>query len=69
MFLTVTNVPLFITVIRVRPKLKVEFIFRYVNFLSGAQQAEAIFDKISGPRNEKYTELISMLQGFQKCIA
>ena len=30
LFLTVTNVPLFITVIRVRPKLKVEFTFRWV---------------------------------------
>ena len=33
------------------------------------QQAEAIFNKISGPRNENYPGLISMLQGFQKCIA
>ena len=34
-----------------------------------AQQAEAVFNKISGPRNKNYPDLISMLQGFQKCIA
>ena len=33
------------------------------------QQAEAVFNKISGPRNKNYPGLISMLQGFQKCIA
>ena len=33
------------------------------------QQAEADFDKISGPRNKKYPGLISMSQGFEKCIA
>ena len=34
-----------------------------------AQQAEAVFNKISGPRNKNHPVLISMLQGFQKCIA
>ena len=34
-----------------------------------SQQAEAIFDKILGPRNKNYPRLISMLKGFQKCIA
>ena len=33
------------------------------------QQAEAVFNKISGPRNKNYPGLISMLQGSQKCIA
>ena len=30
-----------------------------------SQQAEVVFDKISGYRNKTYTGLISMLQGFQ----
>ena len=34
-----------------------------------AQQAEAVFNEISGPRNKNYPGLISMLQGFQNCIA
>ena len=33
------------------------------------QLAEAVFDKISGSRNKNYPGLISMPQGFQKCIA
>ena len=33
------------------------------------QQAETVFNKILGPSNKKYPGLISMLQGFQKCIA
>ena len=33
------------------------------------QQAEAVFNEILGPRNKNYPGLISMLQGFQKCIA
>ena len=36
---------------------------------STPQQAEAVFNKVSGSRNKKYPGLISMLQGFQKCIA
>ena len=34
-----------------------------------SQQAQAIFDKILGPRNKNYPGLISMSQGFQKYIA
>ena len=34
-----------------------------------SQQAEAIFNKILDSRNKTYPGLISMLQGFQKCIA
>ena len=33
------------------------------------QQAEAVFNQISGQRNKNYPGLISLLQGFQKCIA
>ena len=33
------------------------------------QWAESAFDKILGTINKTYTGLISMLQGFQKCIA
>ena len=39
------------------------------HFALTAQQTEAVFNKISGPKNKNYPELISMLQGFQKCIA
>ena len=37
--------------------------------MTTSQQAEAVFDKISGPRNKNYPGFISMLQRFQKCIA
>ena len=37
--------------------------------LPGAQWAEAAFNKISGSKNKTYPGLISMLLGFQKCIA
>ena len=40
-----------------------------LNFKTISQQAEADFNKISGPRNKNYPGLISMRQGFQKCIA
>ena len=45
----------------------VEFSIKFLgNF---TQQAEAVFNKIADPRNKNYPGLISMLQGFQKCIA
>ena len=34
-----------------------------------AQRAEAILNKISNIINKTYTLLVSVLQGFQKCIA
>ena len=34
-----------------------------------AQRAEEILNKISNNINKTYTGLISVLQGFQKCIA
>ena len=34
-----------------------------------SKQAEAVFNRISGTSNKTYPRLISMLQGFQKCIA
>ena len=37
--------------------------------ISFTQRAEAILNKISNNINEIYTGLISVLQGFQKCIA
>ena len=40
-----------------------------VSFRQYPQWAEVDFNKISGPRNKNYPGLISMLQGFQKCIA
>ena len=36
---------------------------------STSLHAEAVFDKISDTRNKTYLGLISMPQGFQKCIA
>ena len=33
-----------------------------------SQQAEAVLDKISGTSNKTYSRLISMFQGFKKCI-
>ena len=34
-----------------------------------SQEAEVVFNKISGTSNKNYSGLISMLQEFQKCIA
>ena len=42
---------------------------KLTGWLSHTQQAEAVFDKISGTINITYPGLISMLQGFLKCIA
>ena len=46
--------------------------FKWIQFIIDkqrvAQQAEAFFDKILDTINETYPGLISMLQGFQKCI-
>ena len=36
---------------------------------SMSQKADAVFDKILGTINKTYPGLISILQGFQKCIA
>ena len=44
------------------------FFSRLVNHIT-VQRAEAVFNKISGTRNKTYLRLISMLYGFQKCIA
>ena len=36
---------------------------------STSQQVEAVFNKISDSRNKNHPGLVSLCQGFQKCIA
>ena len=40
-----------------------------VLYVHGSQRAEAILNKIPNNISKTYTGLISVLQGFQKCIA
>ena len=43
--------------------------FFFLNQFPLSQRAEEILNKISDNINKTYTGLISVLQGFQKCIA
>ena len=57
----------FITIVKIRNRCHIS---KYVCIEhSRTQQVEAVFNKISGPSNKNYPGLLSMLQGFHKCIA